>query len=160
MIVKIVRQILLIIGLILVLLIGIVYIMIPDAQEEEASLVCGNVSLPWSYNDSLLQVHPGRVAFEQNCTVCHAIRMTVVGPALMNVTDRRDSVWVVNMIKDGMELVNSGDSLAVRLYKEYNETIHPRYPELEDSTIKKMIEYIELSSEVEMNFEVLPVIND
>ena len=161
MIVRIVEHILIVLVLILILIIGIATV-IQNSQEEQVAFACGVVSPPLSHSDSLLLAHPGRIVFEQNCTVCHAVRLTVVGPALADVTKRRDSVWVIKMIKDGMGLINSGDSIANKLYKDYNKTFHPKYSDLEDNEIRKMIEYIELASEVEEDvpYDAIPVVVD
>lgn len=158
MIVRIVEHILIVLGLILILIL-IIGIVIQNSQEKDIAFACATVSPPLSHTDSLLLAHPGRVVFEQNCTVCHAVRVTVVGPALIDVTKRRDSVWVTKMIKDGMGLIKSGDSIAVKLYKDYNETFHPKYSDLVDSEIREMIEYIELASELEeTSYDAVPVV--
>jgi cytochrome c551/c552 len=98
--------------------------------------------------------HPGRDIFENNCAACHAVNQVVVGPALRGISERRDSLWIVQMIRNSEQLIASGDSTAVGLYREYNKTRMPAYEHLSDSSIQLIIEYIDLESEQRLTVPV------
>ena len=85
--------------------------------------------------------------FIHNCAACHAISMEIVGPALEDVPRKRDSLWLRQMIRDGSILIEQGDSIANRLFREYHKIHHPSFSDLSDSTIEELIEYINDESE-------------
>src|SRR5687767_9002649 len=66
--------------------------------------------------------HPGEKIFKANCNACHRVHQKLIGPALAGVLERRDSLWVVRMIRNSSQLIASGDPTAVQLFREYNGT--------------------------------------
>lgn len=71
--------------------------------------------------------HPGLKLFVANCKACHRLDQKLVGPALRNSFEARDSVWFVKMIQNANKLIDSGDTLANRLFNEYYQSRHPEF---------------------------------
>jgi len=84
-----------------------------DKFEKQEMLGCGTVDMsndvvyPKYYTPS---EHPGLKLFQANCKACHRLDQKLVGPALRNSFETRDSVWFVKMIISANGLINSGDS--------------------------------------------------
>ena len=136
----------------LVVLMGIVVLRIDYTVRNPEPFGCAvviDVQSPYApdHLEGRIIDHPGRGIFEANCTVCHAVNQVVVGPALRGISERRDSIWIVQMIRNSEQLIASGDSTAVGLYREYNKTRMPSYQNLPDSSIQLIIEYIGLETE-------------
>ena len=98
--------------------------------------------------------HPGEKVFNANCKACHRIHQKLVGPALAGVLERRDSIWVIKMIKNSSQLIASGDPTAVKLFREYNGTQMTSFNSISDEDLRVLLEYIKLESEREL--EVVP----
>jgi mono/diheme cytochrome c family protein len=90
--------------------------------------------------------HPGQKLFKTNCTPCHRINQKLVGPALVGVLDRRDSLWVVKMIRNSSKLIASGDPTAVKLFEEYNRTQMTAFTSFSDEDLRNLLEYLKLES--------------
>lgn len=85
----------------------------------------------------------GATLFKQNCSACHQIgRGRLVGPDLMNVHERRDSLWIANFIRSSQTVVKSGDEVAVQLFNDFNKIVMPDNNHLSDDDIKAIIAYI------------------
>lgn len=61
----------------------------------------------------------GEELFEANCTACHKMGKRYVGPDLVDITNRRTSEWIMNMILDP-ELMVKENQLAKELLMEYS----------------------------------------
>lgn len=83
----------------------------------------------------------GKVLFTQNCKACHSIDTRLVGPPLKGVTTRRDSLWLHKFISSSQGMIQSGDSIAVAIYNEYNKVIMPDQ-KLGPDAIEAILEYI------------------
>jgi mono/diheme cytochrome c family protein len=90
--------------------------------------------------------HPGQKIFKANCTPCHRIRQRLVGPALAGVFERRDSLWIIKMIRNSSQLIASGDPAAVKLFREYNGTQMTSFTSFSDEELRNLLEYIKLES--------------
>ncbi|MDN5211132.1 c-type cytochrome [Fulvivirgaceae bacterium BMA12] len=84
----------------------------------------------------------GKATFQELCTVCHAVDKRVVGPALMNVYERRDLPWIISFVKNSQKVISSGDPYAVALYNEYNKTQMSNFDYLSDEEIINIVAYI------------------
>jgi mono/diheme cytochrome c family protein len=93
--------------------------------------------------------HPGQKIFKANCTPCHRIHHKLVGPALVGILERRDSLWVIKMIRNSSQLIASGDPTAVKLFREYNGTQMTSFSSFSDEELRSLLEYIKLESERE-----------
>ncbi len=60
----------------------------------------------------------GARIFESKCTACHKLAERYVGPALAGVTERREPVWIMNMILGPDKMVQQ-DPTAKQLFAEY-----------------------------------------
>lgn len=61
----------------------------------------------------------GRQLFEQKCHACHRADRQFIGPSLSGVLQRRNPVWVMNMILNPDQMVQK-DPLAQELFMEFN----------------------------------------
>lgn len=95
--------------------------------------------------------HPGQKIFKANCTPCHRIHQKLIGPALAGVLDRRDSLWVIKMIRNSSQLIASGDPTAAQLFREYNGLQMTSFTSFSDEELRSLLEYIKLKSEREDN---------
>jgi mono/diheme cytochrome c family protein len=93
--------------------------------------------------------HPGEKVFKANCKSCHRIHQQLVGPALAGVLERRDSLWVIKMIRNSAQLIASGDPTAVKLFREYNGTQMTSFTTLSEEELRNLLEYLKLESERE-----------
>ena len=88
----------------------------------------------------------GKTIFTSRCTACHAIDKNVVGPALINVDQRRDEKWIISFVHSSQTVIKSGDTAAVSLFQKFNSTVMPDHPDLTDEQIKSIISYIKEES--------------
>lgn len=90
--------------------------------------------------------HPGQKIFKANCATCHRVHQKLIGPALAGVLERRDSLWVIKMIKNSSQLIASGDPTAVMLFREYNGIQMTSFTSFSDEELRSLLDYIELES--------------
>lgn len=95
--------------------------------------------------------HPGQKIFKANCAPCHRIHQKLIGPALAGVLERRDSLWVIKMIRNSSQLIASGDPTAAELFREYNGLQMTSFTSFSDEELKSLLEYIKLESAREDN---------
>jgi mono/diheme cytochrome c family protein len=92
-------------------------------------------------------VHPGEKIFKANCSPCHRMHQKLIGPALAGVLERRDSLWVVKMIRNSAQLIASGDPTAVQLFREYNGVQMTSFTSLSEAQLRILIEYLKAEGE-------------
>lgn len=90
-------------------------------------------------------VAAGEKLFKSNCTQCHAVHEQVVGPALKDVTERREKSWLLAWVKNSQKVIQSGDETAVSLWEKFNKTAMPAYP-FSDDEITSIMAYIKVES--------------
>lgn len=61
----------------------------------------------------------GKEIFEAKCTACHKTDTKFIGPAPVDILERRSAAWVMNMILNPDEMVKE-DPTAKALLIEYN----------------------------------------
>ena len=86
-------------------------------------------------------VSGGESVFSANCAQCHAVHEQVVGPALKDVWERRDTEWLVNFIKYPQRVIDGGDEYAVALYEKYQQYM-PNHDFLSDDEIKAVLGWV------------------
>lgn len=64
-------------------------------------------------------VDQGKVVYEAKCTACHKTNKKFIGPAPLNILERRNPAWVMNMILNPEEMTQK-DPIAKQLLIEYN----------------------------------------
>jgi len=87
-----------------------------------------------------------KTLFRQQCMSCHSIDQNLVGPALKGVTERRDSAWIYQFIRNSQEMIQAGDPIAVELFNRFNKVPMPSHPNLSDEQIGSLLHYIESSA--------------
>lgn len=60
----------------------------------------------------------GKTLFDGRCTACHKFEERFVGPPLAGITEKRNPVWIMNMIINPNEMVQK-DPIAKKLLEEY-----------------------------------------
>ena len=85
----------------------------------------------------------GKALFNANCAACHKLYNRATGPALYNVTERRDREWLYQWIKNNRALIDSGDPEAIAIYEEYNQTAMNLFPQLSNADIDDILAYTE-----------------
>lgn len=60
----------------------------------------------------------GKAIFENKCNACHKFEERYVGPALAGLTERRNHVWIMNMIMNPEEMTKK-DPIAKQLLADY-----------------------------------------
>ncbi len=83
----------------------------------------------------------GKALFNAQCAACHKLDAKMTGPALRNITDRRDAKWLHSWIKDSQAMVKAGDPEAVKIFEEYNKAIMTPFPQLSDADIDNILAY-------------------
>lgn len=112
-------------------------------NEEEYMFGCGTIAMDviLDHYDKPLDL-AGRHVFEQCCNLCHQMDSKLVGPALRNVFERRDSLWIVDIILNEEKLRLSGDTIAIKLFDEYTGFQHPNYEMMPDSSMRQLLIYL------------------
>ncbi len=95
-------------------------------------------------------VSEGATLYRENCAACHAINEKLIGPALVNVYDRRPLPWLINFIQNSQKVIESGDEYAVNLYQEYNRAVMPSFDYFSEDEIISILAYIKNETESEV----------
>lgn len=75
---------------------------------------------------TLVRAQEGEQLFKTNCAACHTIgKGRLVGPDLLNVTEKRSEQWLISFIKSSTSKIKSGDADANAIFKEYNSILMP-----------------------------------
>ncbi len=90
-------------------------------------------------------ISSGEELFKANCTQCHQVHKKVIGPALKGVTERLETDYLIQWIRNSQKVIQSGDEYAVALYEEYNQVAMPAYP-FSDEQILGLLAYIKAES--------------
>ncbi|HYV37285.1 MAG TPA: c-type cytochrome [Gemmataceae bacterium] len=88
--------------------------------------------------------------FKQNCASCHTIgggRLT--GPDLKNVSQRKEHDWLVAFVINPKTILDSGDSYAVKLRKDYGGIDMPVVFGLTKDRAESLLKLIEDESKLE-----------
>lgn len=83
----------------------------------------------------------GKDLFNSLCAACHKMDKNSIGPPLRGVTNRRDTQWLHEWIKNSPGMIASGDETAVALYEEYNQTAMPPFPQLSETDVDNILAY-------------------
>jgi protein SCO1 len=85
----------------------------------------------------------GKYVFVRDCSACHTVgHGDKVGPDLLRVTSARDHQWLVRMIQQPEQLLNSNDPVAAALLKKYNNVRMPNLS-VNDDELKLLLEYLQ-----------------
>jgi mono/diheme cytochrome c family protein len=89
-------------------------------------------------------VKAGEALYKSNCAACHKLDKKGVGPALRNVAEKYERDWLYKWIKNSQGLIKSGDSKAVALFSEYNNSVMTSFPGLSNNDIDNILAYTSL----------------
>src|SRR5262249_5102429 len=85
----------------------------------------------------------GRYLFQRDCAACHTVgRGDRIGPDLLGVTSKRDSDWLVRMIQQPEQLLNSNDAVAMALLKKSNGVRMPNLS-VNNDELNLLLEYFQ-----------------
>lgn len=85
----------------------------------------------------------GKALFDANCMACHSIGGgKIVGPDLKDVDKRRTEEWIISFVKHPMQMINSGDEVAKKLFEEHGKIPMPDQAHLKDEEIKNIIAFV------------------
>lgn len=98
-------------------------------------------------------ISKGETIFRTRCSACHTIgsedaagsKMRPIGPDLLNVTRKRDLVWLTRWMKEPDLMLAEKEPLAMALLTEYNDVPMPNL-RLNTTDIQDLFEYIEEES--------------
>jgi mono/diheme cytochrome c family protein len=89
---------------------------VPQGNPETGVGPFKKVDLGKDINISLAE--QGKVLYEGRCIACHKFEERFIGPPLSGVTERRNPVWIMNMIINPNEMVEK-DPIGKELLAEY-----------------------------------------
>ena len=88
----------------------------------------------------------GKNLFKVNCASCHNKNMkdNMTGPALAGIEERWEGreELLYDWIRNSQSVIASGDEYAVKIFKEYNNSVMTAFPNLTDDQIASMLAYI------------------
>lgn len=117
------------------------------------------LSQPLSADEALDEAAlAGQDIFEAECQQCHGIEDAMVGPALQNVTERRDEDWLISFISNASQMKEDGDEIALELDEEYAGQM-PVMDYLSEEEIENTLAYIDQAS-AQVEEEEEPVATD
>ena len=80
----------------------------------------------------------GNEVFENNCTACHLPYKEKIGPALVGITERRTPEWIMNMILNPVEMVQT-DPICLGLLAQYNTVMADQ--NIEEEEARSILEF-------------------
>jgi len=102
-----------------------------------------SISFSKSYAQDAAVIAKGEALFKDNCTACHAVHKVKVGPALKDITKRRDLVWIKKFVRNSTKVIKvEKDPYAVALYAQYGNTEMTAFPTFTDEEIESVVAYI------------------
>ena len=84
----------------------------------------------------------GKAIFTSRCAGCHNVHKVLTGPALGGVDQRHSIEWIVSFVHSSQTMVKNGDPQAVALFQSFNRIPMPDHPDLSETDIKNIVEYI------------------
>ena len=99
----------------------------------------GEATYPYSTDEEIIA--QGNRLFDNSCVACHNFRTTGIGPNLSGLTREVSEQWLKTFIKNPMEVINSGDERAKKLFEQYKSYMPP-FPMLTEEDIDAILAYI------------------
>jgi mono/diheme cytochrome c family protein len=96
----------------------------------------------------------GEQLFLHNCFPCHETGKEVIGPALVNIPEKRPVNWLLRFIKNSQQLIIENDSIAAFLYEQYNHNTMPAFYKFSDEDILAILGYINKKSLTEFKEDI------
>ena len=104
---------------------------------------CNTGTSPNEITSDEATILKGKNSFTANCANCHNFNQygMGIGPQLSGVTTEKPVSWIKNFIKDPKKAIDSGDSTAVKLFKEY-KALMPSFAHLSDDELDAIIAFM------------------
>lgn len=96
-----------------------------------------NSSVP---TDSIT-IAKGKSSFENKCNSCHNFYYDGIGPQLAGITSENSVEWIRNFIKNPQGVIDSGDTTAQKLFKQY-KAVMPSFASLPEEELNSILAYI------------------
>ena len=106
-------------------------------------VLIGSFVLSFTTLSAQADLGKGKKLFNSNCAACHKLDKKLIGPALGNISQRRDITWTVEFIKDSKAMIAKGDKNAIEVYNKYNKIPMISYSYLRDEEILNIIAYLD-----------------
>src|SRR6266404_3058054 len=90
----------------------------------------------------------GKNSFANKCNSCHNFDQDGIGPQLAGITSQHTVEWIKNFIKNPKQVIDSGDTTAQKLFKEY-KTLMPSFGYLPDEQIDALIAFISIQKKLQ-----------
>src|SRR4026208_2035106 len=97
--------------------------------------------------DSLLKdsltIEKGKTSFVNKCASCHNFNPfgSGIGPHLAGITSEHSVDWIKNFIRDPKKIIDSGDTTAQKLFKQY-KAVMPSFEYLSEEELTAIIAFI------------------
>jgi mono/diheme cytochrome c family protein len=83
-----------------------------------------------------------KAIFRKRCTACHTFgRGVKVGPDLKGVTERRTREWLLRFVRGSSTVIQSGDSTANKLFREFKQERMPDWSDLSPEQVAGILDY-------------------
>ncbi len=105
------------------------------------TLSCNEKRGKESISDDPTLIAKGEILFNQQCSGCHNFRQDGIGPQLAGITQKESLHWLTSFIKNPQQVINSGDTTAVALYKNY-KVVMPSFSALTDDQLNGIVAFI------------------
>ncbi|MDQ2753088.1 MAG: c-type cytochrome, partial [Bacteroidota bacterium] len=102
---------------------------------------CNDKSRKESISDNPVVIAKGEILFNQQCSGCHNFRQDAIGPQLNGITDKQSPHWILSFIKDPQKMIDSGDTTATALFKNY-KVIMPSFASLTDDELHQIVAFL------------------
>lgn len=119
-------------------------VLVPDmklfSRDEEGDWVLEDDLIE---TPELLEIVEGKRLFEANCTSCHYVDKVLIGPALGNISEYRDTAYLRAFTRNSAQLIMDGDSLAICIWEQYNRQVMTAFPDFSVAQLDAIYAYIE-----------------
>jgi len=88
-----------------------------------------------------MHIQHGMELFNLHCASCHGFSENGIGPNLTGVTSEVEKSWLVDFIRNPIEMIQDGDKRAVKLFEKY-KTYMPPFPSFEDQDVEDILAFV------------------
>jgi len=83
-----------------------------------------------------------KAIFRKRCTGCHTFGKGIkVGPDLKGVTERRTREWLLRFIRGSSGVIQSGDPIATKLFRDFKQERMPDWSDLSPQQVVSILDY-------------------
>ncbi|WP_139957602.1 c-type cytochrome [Flavicella sediminum] len=92
--------------------------------------------------NSQTNIKAGKGLFNANCVACHRLDKKLIGPALIESTEKRTFSWFKEFVSDNAKMRAKGDKEALAIFKAFNGIPMPAYPQFSEKDMANIYAYI------------------